>query len=224
MDWTSKACLQSRPNPEQWDQITNFLSTKDLTVYFDSAYQGFATGDLDADAYAIRSFIRKGFQCFVSQSFAKNTGLYGERIGALLIVTADRDSAEKVMSRAKIIVRANYSNPAKHGALVVAKILGDPALKESWLNELKTVSRGIKDMRTRLVLELSNLAVPGDWSHVTSQIGMFSFTGLTPAQCENMINKWHCYMLKNGRISMTGINTNNVEYVARAIKDSVENH
>lgn len=212
------------PTPEQWDQIAEFLSTKDLTVYFDSAYQGFATGDLDADAYAIRSFIRKGFQCFVSQSFAKNTGLYGERIGALHIVTADRDSAEKVMSQAKIIVRANYSNPAKHGALVVARILGDPALKESWLNELKTVSQRIKDMRTRLVQELTNLAVPGDWSHVTSQIGMFSFTGLTPAQCDNMINNWHCYMLKNGRISMTGINTNNVEYVARAIKDSVENH
>ena len=212
------------PTPEQWDQIAEFLSARDLTVYFDSAYQGFATGDLDADAYAIRSFIRKGFQCFVSQSFAKNTGLYGERIGALHIVTADRDAAEKVLSQVKIIVRANYSNPAKHGALVIARILGDPALKESWLGELKTVSQRIKDMRSRLVQELTNLAVPGDWSHVTSQIGMFSFTGLTPAQCDNMINKWHCYMLKNGRISMTGINTNNVEYVARAIKDSVENH
>ena len=100
----------------------------------------------------------------------------------------------------------------------------DPALKESWLSELKEVSKRIVDMRHKLVEELTALAVPGDWSHVISQIGMFSFTGLTPAQCENMINQWHCYMLKNGRISMTGINTSNVAYVARAIKDSVENH
>lgn len=212
------------PTPAQWDQIADFLATKDLTVYFDSAYQGFATGDIDGDAYAIRMFIRRGFQCFVSQSFAKNTGMYGERIGALHIVCADTETAEKVLSQVKVFVRASYSNPAKHGALVVARILSDPALKESWLNELKVVSQRIKDMRTTLVQELTNLGVPGDWSHVTSQIGMFSFTGLTPAQCENMINKWHCYMLKNGRISMTGINTSNVAYVAQAIKDSVENH
>lgn len=212
------------PTPAQWDQIADFLSTRNLTLYFDSAYQGFATGDLDNDAYAIRSFIRRGFQCFVSQSFAKNVGLYGERIGALHIVTADRETAEKVMSQAKIIVRASYSNPPKHGALIVARILADPALKESWINELKDVSKRIVDMRLKLVEELTALAVPGDWSHVITQIGMFSFTGLTPAQCENMINKWHCYMLKNGRISMTGINTSNVAYIARAIKDSVENH
>lgn len=212
------------PTPAQWDQIADFLSTRNLTLYFDSAYQGFATGDLDNDAYAIRSFIRRGFQCFVSQSFAKNVGLYGERIGALHIVTADRETEEKVMSQAKIIVRASYSNPPKHGALIVARILADPALKESWINELKDVSKRIVDMRLKLVEELTALAVPGDWSHVITQIGMFSFTGLTPAQCENMINKWHCYMLKNGRISMTGINTSNVAYIARAIKDSVENH
>ncbi|OMJ70441.1 hypothetical protein SteCoe_31580 [Stentor coeruleus] len=212
------------PSPAQWDQIADFLATKDVTLYFDSAYQGFATGDLDNDAYAIRSFIRRGFQCFVSQSFAKNTGLYGERIGALHIVTANRETSEKVLSQAKIIVRASYSNPPKHGALIVSRILSDPALKESWINELKDVSKRIIDMRHKLVEELTALAVPGDWSHVITQIGMFSFTGLTPAQCENMINKWHCYMLKNGRISMTGINTSNVAYVARAIKDSVENH
>ena len=211
------------PTQAQWDQLADFFATKDFTIYFDSAYQGFATGDLDADAYAIRSFIRRGFQCFVSQSFAKNTGLYGERIGALHIVCSDQATAEIVMSQAKIIVRAMYSNPPKHGALIVARILGDPALKESWISELKEVSQRIKDMRQKLVEELTRLDVPGDWSHVISQIGMFSFTGLTPAQCDNMINKWHCYMLKNGRISMTGINTSNVEYVARAIKDSVEN-
>ena len=212
------------PTQAQWDQLADFFASKNLVIYFDSAYQGFATGDLDADAYAIRSFIRRGFQCFVSQSFAKNCGLYGERIGALHIICNDTDTASTVLSQVKIIVRASYSNPPKHGALIVSRILSDPALKESWLSELKEVSKRIVDMRHKLVEELTALAVPGDWSHVISQIGMFSFTGLTPAQCENMINQWHCYMLKNGRISMTGINTSNVAYVARAIKDSVENH
>ena len=212
------------PTPAQWDRIADFLATRDVTVFFDSAYQGFASGDLDADAYPIRSFIRRGFQCFVSQSFAKNFGLYGERIGALHIVCTDNQTVVNIISQIKIIIRAMYSNPAKHGALIVSKILEDPALKECWVNELKEVAKRIKDMRFKLVEELTALGTKGNWDHVTSQIGMFSFTGLTPAQCENMINKWHCHMLKNGRISLTGVNTSNVAYLARAIKDSFENY
>lgn len=158
----------------------------------------------------------------VTQSFAKNMGMYGERIGALHFVCQDSATAEKLLSQVKIIVRASYSNPPLHGSLVAARILGDPALRESWTAELRTVSERIIAMRNALRGELEKSGCPGDWSHITSQIGMFSYTGLTPTQCDNMINKWHCYMLRNGRISMSGINTKNVEYVARAIKDSVE--
>ena len=193
-------------------------------MYFDCAYQGFATGDLENDAYAVRSFVAKGFQCFISQSFAKNTGLYGERIGALHLVLSDSDTATKVLSQVKIIVRSMYSSPPKHGALIVEKILSDPELKENWINELKQVSKRIIDMRFKLVEELNALEVPGNWDHVTSQIGMFCFTGLTPNQCKNMTNQWHCYMAENGRISIPGLNDSNVAYVARAIKDSVENY
>lgn len=210
------------PTPEQWTQIADVIAEKKLLPFFDSAYQGFATGDLENDASALRMFVARGFQMVVSQSFAKNMGLYGERIGALHFVCQDSNTATNLLSQVKPIIRANYSNPPIHGALIAARILGDPALKESWINELKGVSERIIEMRRQLLEELTKLGAPGDWSHIVSQIGMFSFTGLTPPQCENMINKWHCYMVKNGRISMSGINTSNVAYVAQAIKDSVE--
>jgi aspartate/tyrosine/aromatic aminotransferase len=212
------------PTPEQWEQISEVMARKDLFPFFDSAYQGFATGNLEGDAFAIRLFIRKGFQMVISQSFAKNCGLYGERIGAIHIVCSDSDTATKVLSQLKLVIRPMYSNPPMHGAHIVSRILSDPALKESWKTELEQVSHRIISMRQRLREELEKLGVPGDWSHITSQIGMFSYTGLTTPQCENMINKWHIHMLKNGRISMSGINSGNVEYLAQAIKDSVENY
>lgn len=167
-------------------------------------------------------FVNRGFQTVITQSFAKNMGLYGERIGAIHFVTQNPNSAEKLLSQLKIVIRGVYSSPPLHGALIAARILADPALCESWKTELKEVSERIIAMRQRLRQELESLGVQGDWSHITNQIGMFSYTGLTVPQCENMINKWHCYMLKNGRISMSGINTKNVAYVAQAIKDSVE--
>ena len=209
------------PTPQQWEQIADVIQQKDLFPYFDSAYQGFATGDLENDANAIRMFVRRGFQMLISQSFAKNCGLYGERIGALHIVCANSDTAIRVLSQVKLVIRPMYSNPPLHGALIVSRILSDPALKEGWKNELRDVSHRIISMRQKLREELHKLQVPGDWSHITNQIGMFSYTGLTVAQCENMINKWHVFMLKNGRISMAGINSHNVEYLAQAIQDSV---
>jgi aspartate aminotransferase len=210
------------PTPQQWEQIADVIARRDLFPYFDSAYQGFATGDLENDAEAIRMFVRRGFQMLISQSFAKNCGLYGERIGALHVVCSDVETTNKVLSQVKLVIRPMYSNPPLHGALIVSKILSDPALKEGWKNELKEVSGRIISMRERLREELHKLKVPGDWSHITSQIGMFSYTGLTTPQCENMINKWHVHMLKNGRISMAGINSKNVVYLAQAIQDSVE--
>lgn len=210
------------PTREQWQGIANVMMERKLVPYFDSAYQGFASGDLDNDAYSVRYFVERGFQCLISQSYAKNMGLYGERIGSLHVVCHNKETSGKVLSQLEILARIMYSNPPMHGAYIAATILADQALTTSWKAELAEVSRRIIQMRHKLVEELTKLKVPGDWSHVTSQIGMFSYTGLSTAQCENLINKWHCYLLKNGRISMSGINTKNVNYLARAIKDSVD--
>lgn len=209
------------PTLDEWEQIADVMAQKDLIPYFDSAYQGFASGDLERDAAAIKLFINRGFQLFISQSFAKNFGLYGERIGALHIVTSDKPTAEKVLSQVLLEVRPMYSNPPLHGALIVQKVLSDPTLTENWKTELREVSQRIISMRNALKNELERLQTPGDWSHITKQIGMFSYTGLTVPQCERLIATWHIYLLKNGRISMAGINTSNVQYLARSIKDAV---
>ena len=128
-----------------------------------------------------------------------------------------------VTSQLKMVIRANYSNPPAHGARVVAVVLSDPALFEEWKVELKGMSGRIIQMRRVLYDALVALKTPGDWTHITSQIGMFSFTGLSVEQCKVLSDKWHVYLLSNGRISMCGINSKNVEYLAKAIHDVVVN-
>lgn len=198
------------------------MKEKSLLPIFDSAYQGFASGDLIRDAFAIRYFQEQGFQMIVTQSFAKNMGLYGERVGAIHFVAADKDTAERVLSQLKIVIRAQYSNPPAHGAKIAAAILTDPKNFQEWQKELSMVSQRILDMRNLLRSKLEALKAPGSWEHITNQIGMFSYTGLTPEQCEILINKYHIYLLKNGRISMCGITTKNVDHLANSIVEAIK--
>lgn len=211
------------PTKEQWDQIMAVCKAKGHICWFDSAYQGFATGDLDKDAYALRKFAAEGLALFVSQSFAKNFGLYGERIGTFSLTCGTPEAVTNVMSQMDIIIRNLYSNPPKHGANIVKTVLSDPALYQEWRDELYAMSMRIQEMRSVLYDELIRLKTPGSWTHVTSQIGMFSFTGLSPAQCKAMVEKHHIYMLGNGRVSMAGVTSGNVKYIAAAIDDVVRN-
>lgn len=167
------------PTEEQWKKIAEICLRRNLIPFFDSAYQGFASGDFEKDAFSIRYFISQGLNMIISQSFAKNFGLYGERVGALHFVCDSPDLAQKVKSQAQIIVRTMYSNPPKHGALIVDTIYRNPALFREFLAELKGISGRIVETRHLLKDELTKLNVPGDWSHITSQIGMFSYTGLS---------------------------------------------
>ncbi len=159
----------------------------------------------------------------IAQSFAKIMGLYGERTGALHFVCADKNSAARVLSQVKIIVRCNYSSPPKHGARIAAAILNDVSLRQQWLDELVVVCKRMDDMRKALRAAIEKKGVKGDWSHITTQIGMFSFTGLTVKQSEAMVKKHSIYMTKNGRISVCGITTKNVDHIAESIKDVVQN-
>jgi aspartate/tyrosine/aromatic aminotransferase len=211
------------PTHEQWLQIAEACQRNGNICWFDSAYQGFATGDLEKDAFAISHFANSGFPVMASQSFAKNFGLYGERIGTFNVVCARAEKVAPVMSQLDIIIRNLYSNPPKHGAMIVKTVLKDPALTQMWKDELLQMSLRIQAMRKALVGELKKLGTPGDWSHITSQIGMFSFTGLSKPQCENMTKKHHIYMLMNGRVSMAGVTTKNVGYIAAAIDETVRN-
>lgn len=211
------------PTHAQWEQILKACQAGNHVCWFDSAYQGFASGDLDQDAWALRKFAAAGLELIVSQSFAKNFGLYGERIGTLSITCGSKDEVANVTSQLDIIIRNLYSNPPKHGANIVRTVLSNPALYQEWKDELKMMSGRIQDMRKALFNELKALKTPGDWSHITSQIGMFSFTGLTPEQCKVMVDTHHVYMLSNGRISMAGVTSKNVKYLAKCIDDVVRN-
>jgi len=153
----------------------------------------------------------------IAQSYSKNFGLYGERIGALSLVTSDAATAKRAVSQMELIVRPMYSNPPKHGAEIVAHCLKDPALYAEWCVELKGMSDRVIEMRALLVSELKKLGTPGDWSHVTSQIGMFSFTGIPKDKVAKLVKEHHIYMTANGRISIAGINPSNVGYLAKCI-------
>ena len=150
-------------------------------------------------------------------------GLYGERVGALHVVCANKSYVANVQAWMKTIIRRTYSNPPRHGAKIAAAIMNVPEKRQQWLDELVTVTSRITKMREALRKHLEDMGTPGTWNHVTDQIGMFSFTGLSEAQSTAMIEKHHIYMTKNGRVSIAGLNDGNVEYVAKAIKDVVEN-
>jgi len=209
------------PTKEQWQKIANVMQSKKLFPFFDCAYQGFATGDLDGDAYAVRLFVERGFELFVTQSYAKNIGLYGERIGAFNIVLNSTKNVEAVRSQVKVIIRAMYSSPPAWGARIVATVLGNTELFNEWVQELKMMSHRIKEMRQALYNRLKENGTPGNWNHIVDQIGMFSYTGLNAAQCDILTKKYHVYLVSNGRVSMAGFNSKNFNYVADAIKDAV---
>jgi aspartate aminotransferase, cytoplasmic len=215
------------PSEDQWKQIASVMRQRKLFPFFDCAYQGFASGNLAQDNFAIRYFIEQGFEMIIAQSFAKNFGLYGERAGTFHFVAAPgpnaKDVAKRVASQLAILQRSEISNPPAYGARIASIVLNDPDLFAEWERDLKTMSGRIIDMRKALKSHLDKLQTPGTWDHITSQIGMFSFTGISEAQVMEIRKKWHVYMTKNGRISMAGLNEGNVEYFAKSLDDVVRN-
>ena len=186
-------------------------------VFFDCAYQGFASGNAETDAYAIRRFVKDGHQILLSQSFAKNFGLYGERIGTLSIVTGSKEEANRVNSQLKVMVRPMYSNPPVYGARIVAEILSDSVLKAQWADECKGMAERIKSMRVALKSALAQKGSKKNWAHITDQIGMFCFTGLTVDQVMRIRRDFSIYCTDDGRISMAGVTSKNVDYIAGAV-------
>lgn len=209
------------PTHEQWKEIAAICKQKNHFPVFDSAYQGFASGDPDADAFSIRHFVEQGFELFVCQSFAKNFGLYNERVGNIVMVMRDAVTLTNSKSQMELIVRAMYSNPPNHGARIVATALSNTPYLLEWKENIRTMSERIKDTRRLLFDELKILGTPGNWEHIINQIGMFSYTGLTPAQCDFLIQKRHIYLMKSGRISVCGLTKENVGYFAKSVYEAV---
>jgi len=212
------------PTREQWASIADACERNSHLPFFDVAYQGFASGSLDDDAWAPRYFAHdRKLEIMVAQSYSKNLGLYAERVGALNFVLSDPGAAARSLSQAKRIARAIISNPPVHGARIAAEVVGDDALFDQWKSEMKQMADRIKSVRSLLQKELERASPDRDWSFVTRQIGMFSFTGLTPAQVERMTSEHHVFMTKDGRISLAGLSAAKAPYLADAIADCVKN-
>lgn len=205
------------PNQDQWREIASVFQARNLKPLFDSAYQGYASGDLDADAFPIRLFERLGMQIIVCQSFAKSMGLYGERVGAMFVVTGSEEEAHAVLSQVKqTVIRPMYSSPPLHGARLATMLLTDTELNAQWQSELKGMVCRIETMRRSLVSSLE--AEEGrSWAHITDQIGMFAYTGLTSNQVDCLLNDHGIYLPSDGRISLAGMKSDDVEKVASAI-------
>lgn len=212
------------PTPQQWEIIADVIQEKNHIPFLDVAYQGFASGSLDEDASSVRLFAARGMELLVAQSYSKNLGLYAERIGAINVVCSSADTAARVKSQLKRLARPMYSNPPVHGARIVANVVGNPELFNEWKEEMEHMAGRIKSVRQKLYDSLSAKdKSEKDWSFILKQIGMFSFTGLNKAQSDNMTNKWHIYMTKDGRISLAGLSSAKCEYLADAIIDSYHN-
>lgn len=207
------------PTPDDWQAISELIKNRNLLPFFDMAYQGFASGDVDKDAHSVRLFIKDGHQIVLAQSFAKNMGLYGQRIGAFSVVGQDQEQAEKIMSQLKILIRPMYSNPPQHGARIAETVLNTPALNKQWLKDVKLMADRIISMRQSLKNELAKAGSKRDWSHVTNTIGMFCYTGMSPDQVKRLAKEYSIFLTGDGRVSIAGITTKNVDYLAHAIHE-----
>jgi aromatic-amino-acid transaminase len=203
-------------SPAQWTQVIAVVKARDLVPFLDMAYQGFGAG-LAEDGAVVQQFLASGLDFFVSTSFSKSFSLYGERVGALSVVCQSKDEAARVLSQLKIVIRTNYSNPPTHGATVVATVLNTPALRAMWEEELAGMRQRIKAMRIALVAKLQAAGVKGDLSFITTQQGMFSYSGLNAQQMQRLRSEFGIYGVDSGRICVAALNQNNLDAVAKAI-------
>ena len=205
---------------EQWAQVIELVRVKQLIPFLDIAYQGFGDG-IDADAYAVRAFLETAGPLLVASSFSKSMALYGERVGALSLVGADADEAKRLLSQLKRVARVTYSNPPTHGGQVAALVLTQPELRTLWEKELGEMRDRIRTMRHALASQLAE-RVPGrDFSFITSQRGMFSYSGLSKEEVAKLKETYSIYAVDSGRICVAALNDNNVDYVAQAIAEVV---
>jgi aromatic-amino-acid transaminase len=201
---------------DDWKAVLDVVREREHVPFLDIAYQGFGDG-IEQDAFAVRLFAASGIPFFVSSSFSKSFSLYGERVGALSIITGSQEEAGRVLSQAKRVIRTNYSNPPTHGATVVASVLNSPELRAMWEEELAGMRERIRGMRMAMVEQLAALNCKRDFSFVAQQRGMFSYSGLTAEQVERLKNEFGIYAVSTGRICVAALNSRNLPAVTQAI-------
>ena len=203
---------------EQWLQLIPIFKTRQLIAYMDIAYQGFGV-DVETDAWAIREFATAGITCFVGSSFSKSFSLYAERIGVLHVVCEDKDEAKRILSQLKAGVRLQYSSPPLHGAQLIDTVLSDPELRALWATEIVEMRTRIQKMRQALRSILTAMVPGKNFDYLTTQQGLFSYTGLNKEQVDRLREEYAIYLVGTGRICVAGLNDNNIEYVAKSMAE-----
>ncbi|MBU6143517.1 MAG: aspartate/tyrosine/aromatic aminotransferase [Betaproteobacteria bacterium] len=203
-------------NLQQWEEVVALCKAKQFIPFLDLAYQGFGDG-IDQDAAAVRLFVQSDMPFLVASSFSKSFSLYGERVGALSLITADANEAARVLSQIKRVIRTNYSNPPIHGGGIVSDVLNSPELRALWEQELGEMRDRIRQMRAAFTEKLKALGTKQDFSFVTKQRGMFSFSGLSAQQVDRLREEHAIYAISTGRICVAALNSNNIDRVVRAV-------
>ncbi|MDR0250983.1 MAG: aspartate/tyrosine/aromatic aminotransferase [Burkholderiales bacterium] len=204
------------PSAEDWERIIDVIEQRQLVPFIDIAYQGFGDG-LDEDGKIIRRFAERNLPVFIANSFSKTFSLYGERIGALTVLTANADEAKRVLSQMKRVIRSSYSTPPIFGAALVSAVLNQPDLRALWEEELASMRNRIREMRLMLRERLSARVPDRNYDYIVKQRGMFSYSGLSAAQAQKLREDCAIYIVESGRICVAGLNTSNIDYVAEAM-------
>jgi aromatic-amino-acid transaminase len=204
------------PTQEQWEILAKLIADLGAIPFFDFAYQGFAKG-VEEDAQGLRTFAKYNKELLIANSFSKNFGLYNERVGGITLVAEDSEIAESAFSQIKSGIRSNYSNPPVHGAAIVTTILNDPELYKLWVQEVADMRERIQEMRDLFVLTLRQKGVTGDYSFISRQNGMFSFSGLNVEQVNRLKDEFAVYIVGSGRISVAGMTKDNMQALCTAI-------
>jgi aspartate/tyrosine/aromatic aminotransferase len=204
------------PTPEQWRTLADLAQKRGFLTLFDFAYQGFGDG-VEEDALPVRVFAEKNLELIICSSFSKNFGLYNERVGAVTLLTRDKDAGDKALSQLKSTIRSNYSSPPSHGGGIVATVLSDAELAALWRGEVDAMRARIAGMRTLFVETLAKKGVKQDFSFITRQKGMFSFAGITPAQVDRLREEFGIYAVRSGRINVAGMSEATMDRLCSAI-------
>ncbi|MBM3207040.1 MAG: aspartate/tyrosine/aromatic aminotransferase [Chlamydiae bacterium] len=204
------------PSKHQWQELATICKERNLIPFFDSAYLGLGK-TLGDDTYAIRLFASMGIEMLIAVSFSKNFSLYGERIGALYIYSNEIETAQKITSQIKTIIRRNYSNPPIHGMKIVKEILRNPSLRAIWEEELSLMRNRILEMKSLFVEKLSLRVKNKDFSYLEQTNGMFCFCGLEKSVVELLMKEYAIYMTHDGRINVAGLTKNTIDYVVDSI-------
>jgi aspartate aminotransferase/aromatic-amino-acid transaminase len=208
------------PTLDQWKAIAESAARHGWIPFLDFAYQGFGTS-LQEDSEPVRIILQQVDECLIASSFSKNFGLYQDRAGALTVVTKTARACEAAFSHVKLAIRTNYSNPPAHGGWIVNGILSDDTLRQQWETELSDMRSRIHTVRQQLVDGLSSRGADMDFSFITRQKGMFSFSGLSDAQVAWLRDKKSIYIVKGGRINVAGITSANIEYLCDSLSEAL---